>query len=409
MTSMSATAQLDLGLRWLNACEADEPPVSSGSSWKGFLTDARGLPPVQRLALARLWPLWGPVSGVATLSGLMVWPDSSGIHILLFLVAFWLVPLAVLLWTGFGGVLLGRAPWWRLLITHHGDRVINLWFVRQSLTAQLLFAGAGLASMWLILITRQVIFYWGTSIPAVAGRVGDLFELLGLGVIAPPSLTAVASAEAGAVTGWEASLLCESYGWALWLTQVTGLWVVAPLAALLIVVRWRLALLLPRWPDHNHRLRLWYERWVEPALGYRALQPEQPVVASGPRTFPVRDGPVSEPGFFWQEQIASDVPGGSVCLGTGAFDQDANRVREYGSRLAHWYFPESTVPTGEIADLIQLHGEQGARPRLHVLVAGVGGSDGTLRDLHQSWGVFLERNGLDVALDFIRRPLRGKE
>lgn len=401
MTTMSATAQIDLGLRWLNACEGGELPAASGSDWTSFLAAAEGLAPVRRLTLARLWPLWGLISGVAALSGLLVWPQNSGIHILLFLVAFWLVPLMVLLWTGIAGVGLGRAPWWRLLVTRHGDRVVNLWFARQSLAGQLLFVVAGLVWLWLMLITRQVIFYWGTSIPAVSARVDEVFEFLGLGLIASPSLASVASAEAGAVTGWESALLSETYSWALWLTQVVGLWVALPLVVLLVVTRWKLAVSLARWPDHDHQLRLCYERWAEPALGYRALQPEQPLVESTRRAFPVLERPVREPGFFWQATSSSDVPRDSVYLGDGSFDRDAQLVREHASRLAHWYFSGATVPTGEIADLIQLHGEQGARPRLHVLVAGRDENEEKLDDLQHSWGVFLERNRLDVTLDFI--------
>jgi len=171
----SSTHLLSLGLSWLDAGDSEQVKGPAISSWDQFLQRAENLPSPTRLIWARLWPLLGAVNGVLVLSGLLVWPDHSGVHLLLFLLAFWLMPLLLLVWTALSGLVLGRTPWWRLLITPHRDRVIALWFARQSLLAQGLFCLSGLATLWLMLLTRQVIFYWSTSISAVSDSVASLF------------------------------------------------------------------------------------------------------------------------------------------------------------------------------------------------------------------------------------------
>src|SRR5690606_37852820 len=102
------------------------------ATWADFLHHARLRPEPHRLIWARLWPLLGMLNGILAISGLLVWPDQSGIHLLLFLLTFWLVPVLLMVWTAVAGLALGRTPWWRLLFTPHQDRVIALWFSRQS-------------------------------------------------------------------------------------------------------------------------------------------------------------------------------------------------------------------------------------------------------------------------------------
>src|SRR5690554_3074379 len=131
LPSTSATHQLSLGLRWLNADEETATSCQGVAGWQDFLSAAELLPAPQRLTIARLWPLLGAVNGVLAMSGLLVWPEGSGVHLLLFLIAFWATPLLLVTWSALSGLVRGRTPWWQSLITPHRDRVIALWFTRQ--------------------------------------------------------------------------------------------------------------------------------------------------------------------------------------------------------------------------------------------------------------------------------------
>src|SRR5699024_8116339 len=140
----------------------------------------------------------------------MLWPQRSGVHILLFLLVFLMMPCLLLCWTAVNGLLLGRSPWWGRLLLGHRDRVIATWCARQSLLLHGLFCAAGLIWLWLVLAMRQVIFYWSTSIATVSERVADLLAALSLSMLAAPDASTVAAAEAGAITGWRTALLADS-------------------------------------------------------------------------------------------------------------------------------------------------------------------------------------------------------
>src|SRR5690606_38700484 len=112
-------------------------------------------------------PLLALINGVIAMTGLMIWPERSGVHLLLFLMAFLVLPVVMWLWVAIAGFGAGRAPWWRWLVTRYDDPVITLWCLRQSLISHLLFVLSGLAWLWVMLATRQIIFYWATSIEAV--------------------------------------------------------------------------------------------------------------------------------------------------------------------------------------------------------------------------------------------------
>ncbi len=391
----SSTARLDLGLRWL---EADENRLPAGTvvSWEDFLAVAKGLPAAKRLWWARLWPLGAVIGGIGALSGLLVWPNNSGVHLLLFLIAFWLTPVALLLWTAVSGLLLGRTPWWRWLVTTHSDPVIALWFARQSLLAQALFCISGLAWLWLMLATRQVIFYWSTSFSAVSARIDQLFDLLGLGLLAGPSAQVIGAAEAGAITGWENTLLTDAADWAVYLTQVIGLWVALPLLLLLLTCQMLLRYRLARWPNWNHRLRLRFEQRAAPAVSYQALQPEQPATTSSGKKFATTTAKPDTAGFIWQVFPVAAVPAGSIALGEGDFSDDAATLVDHAAAMTHWYVAGYTVPTGDLADLLQLHLSSGGEPQVQVLP---GATDSEQLDaLQQSWSAFLERNRLSIPV-----------
>lgn len=396
--SQSSTGQLDLGLRWLDAAESAPVNEATVTCWAEFLHLAGKLPQPKRLICARLWPLLGVINGVVALSGLLVWPDHSGVHLLLFLLTFWLMPLLLLVWTGLSGLVLGRTPWWRLLITPHQDRVIALWFARQSLLAQGLFCLSGLAWLWLMLLTRQVIFYWSTSIAAVSASVDNLFGALGLGLLAAPQTSHITAAQAGAISGWEGALLADSWLWATWLTQVVALWVLLPVALLLLVCQWRLRHGLARWPQCNHNLRLRFEQQCEPSLSYRALQPEQPVTASPNHDFPVLAVPPDAPGFAWQIEDLQ-LPPGSIPLGQTAYGADQQTINTHAADIRYWFIGGLAVPTGDLADLLRLHLSIGGQPQLCIFLHGV--PSARVDALKHSWSAFLDRNGLPLAVQLV--------
>lgn len=387
--------RFNLGLRWLDVTDQSVPRVA-GCDWNGFLSAAATLPEPRRLWIARLWPLLALLNGPLALSGLMLWPERSGVHLLLFLMVFVLAPLALLLWTGINGLLLGRSPWWRHLLLSHHDRVIALWCARQSLLLHGLFCVAGLGWLWLALATRQVIFYWSTSIAAVSERVAGLFGTLSLGLISVPEPAAVRTAEAGAITGWQGALLADSLAWANWLTQVVALWVLVPWLVLLILCQWRLWRGVAHWPRYNFHLRQHFDQAGEPAIGFRSLRPEQPVVEPAGHLFPVIVGQPERPGFAWR--VSRSLPEGSLLLGERGHAADEAVVRDRGAALTHWYIASHAVPTGDLADLLQLHRDSGGAPELNILVEPADLAADRLDALRHSWGVFLERNRLQLPL-----------
>lgn len=401
--SRSLNRQFELGLRWLDADDEAVPVPKSGAPAHGvesFLHQAESLPPQRRLRWARLWPALAGVNGVLAFSGLMVWPSGSGVHLLVFLLAFWLVPVGLWVWTLLASVGLKRAPWWRGLVTPHVDGVVAVWCGRQALLAQLGFVSAGLLWMWLMLATRQVIFYWSTSIEAVSRRVDDLFRVLSLGVIDAPEPLVVGSAQAGAITGWEQGLLSHSYYWAAWLSQVVVLWVAVPLVLGLGLCHWVLRRRIRRWPRWNRALALRCESALEPVVSFRALQPEQPVTEPLTHRFPVVTAVPTEPGFVWQYG-RERRPTGSVLLGSEQYRDDLALIDVWAGRLRFWYIPGHTVPTGDLADLIARHVERGGEPRLCVMVAAEEPVD-RLEALKHSWSAFLDRNRLAVPLELVR-------
>ncbi len=401
MPSDSTGHRFDLGLRWL-AADDESLPVVRGRDWRDFLAAGVDLPEPRRLWLARWWPLLALLTGPLALTGLMLWPERSGVHLLLFLLVFVFTPLVMLAWVGVRGLMLRRPPWWRALITAQRDPVVALWCARQSLLLQGLFCIAGLAWLWLALLTRQIIFYWGTSIAPVSARVAGWFEALSAGLLQPPDIEAVRAAEAGAITGWEGALLADSTLWAVWLTQVVALWVLVPWALLLLACQLRLRSAVARWWEHSPRLRHRYEQATRPAVGYRALQPEQPPVEPAGHDYPVVDRPPQTPGFGWRLAV-SELPEGSCVLGEGRHGDDESTVAARAADCARWYVAAYAVPTGDLADLLQRHRACGGQPRLTILLGGGDDRPERLDALRHSWGVFLERNGLDLPVELVRQ------
>ena len=400
----SSTAQLSLGLRWLesDAVLKDKTPNVRVASWPEFLAKAEQFPSSGRLRLARLWPLLALINGVLAMTGLMIWPERSGVHLLLFLMAFLGLPVVMWLWVAIAGLGAGRAPWWRWLVTRYDDPVITLWCLRQSLISHLLFVLSGLAWLWVMLATRQIIFYWGTSIEAVSQRVETLVQLISAGVLQAPSKEAIVAAEAGFITGWRSALLGDSLEWAQWLTQALGLWVLLPVALLLVFCQIRLRWSLARWPLLNHRLRQCYEQQHSPDLHYRALQPEQPVIEDPGRSFRVRGEIPREPAFTWQWTDAENAPPGSIALGRHGFAEDEALVMQHAVEYRYWIIGADTVPTGDLADLLAIHRRQGGDPHLVVLLSG-GGKD-QVDVVSHTWGAFLARNNLALALELACAP-----
>lgn len=395
----STSRQLELGLRWLDA-GADAEQRSPTASWREFLAQGRRLPAARRFQWARLWPLLALINGALAVAALTLWPDRSGVHLLLFLLAFWLAPLALLAWTTLV-LILGRCPWWRPLVTAHCDPVIALWFGRQSLLAQALFCLGGLGWLWLMLATRQVIFYWSTSIPVVSSAVGAFFSALGFSLLEHP---AVGAAEAGAITGWQNIQLAASGDWALWLTQVVALWVLLPVLVLLAVCQWLLARRLAEWPAYNPQLRLYFERHSQVVVHYRALQPEQPAVEASGQTFPRQAQRPATPGFVWPG-VTGAVPDGSIRLGEGGQQADVELIEARGAELDCWYVAATTVPTGDLADLLSLHWPTSGAPALYLL-ADDGVDPGRVADLSHSWSAFLDRHRLLFPVTLIAKEGR---
>lgn len=393
LPSTSATHQLSLGLRWLNADEETATSCQGVAGWQDFLSAAELLPAPQRLTIARLWPLLGAVNGVLAMSGLLVWPEGSGVHLLLFLIAFWATPLLLVTWSALSGLVRGRTPWWQSLITPHRDRVIALWFTRQSLLAHGVFCLTGIVWLWLMLLTRQMIFYWSTSIAAVSDTVESLFRALSLGVITPPDSHTIVAAEAGLITGWQSALLADTWLWALWLTQVTALWLLLPIGILLAICQWKLAHILPRWPNWNHRLRLRYEQCRQPVVHYRALQPPQPATLQPSGRFPTVNRLPPEPGFAWQLEH-SDLPAGTMRLGSGSYAQDRQAVTEQGQHRDNWYIAVNAVPTGELADLLLMHRSRSRPMRLFLVCESQVPPDRT-DTWQQGWRAFLTASGVE--------------
>ena len=391
----------ELGLRWLDADESTVPRSgASASGFYEFLHQAESLSSQRRLRWARLWPLLAVVNGVLAFSGLLVWPNGSGVHLLLFLMAFWLVPVLMWVWTLVASMGLKRAPWWRGLMTPHVDGVVAVWCARQALLAQLGFVSAGLVWMWLMLATRQVIFYWSTSIDAVSRWVDDLFRALSLGVLDTPDPLAVGAAQAGAITGWAQELLSHSYFWAAWLSQVLVLWVLLPVVVALVVCHWVLRRRIGRWPRWSRVMAVRFESSLKPALSFEALQPEQPVTEPLTHRFPMVEARPAEPGFVWQYGL--DLrPEGSVLLGGEQFRDDLALIDDQAGRLHCWYIPGHAVPTGDLADLIARHRERGGEPQICVMVAD-DQTGSQLDALKHSWSAFLDRNQLTVPLELVR-------
>lgn len=394
MKSLSTGQQLELGLRWLARSDTDLDNQSSVRGWRDFLARAETFPPVPRWPWARWWPLTAVVSGVLTVSGLLVWPDGSGVHLLLLLLAFWLVPLSLMLLTAVIGLGMGRMPWWSRLVTLHRDQVLGWWFARQSLLAQGVFCLSGLAWLWLVLATREVIFYWSTSFEAVSGQVGRFFDWLGLGLVEPLSAVVIDTAEAGAITGWESARLADAWQWALWLSQVLALWVVVPSLLLALACQWRLRRGLSRWPQYNSRLRLHYDAMMTPGVNYHALQPEQPVTESGTGPLPRVAHRPEGPGFLWHVTGAG-LPDDCRELGKSGFQADLSTVAQYAGTHVCWYVGSHAVPTGDLADLLQCQIEAGGEPRLYILAQG---EKSSLSALEHSWSVFMARNGLAIPV-----------
>lgn len=373
-------------MRWLDA--SPDQRSSGADDWPAFLRQAERLPARHRLTIARFWPGLAALNGVLAVTGLHVWPG-AGVHLLALLSVFWLVPLLLWCWQAVAVQLLGRSPWWRPLLTVHQDRVISLWCARQALLAQLAFALAGLAGLWVMLLGREVVFYWSTSLPVVAGLLDSALALLSLGLIDAPDPLIVSASQAGAVSGWQQDLLRYSYFWAAWFSQVLLLWVLVPLAALLVVTQWRLRRQLRRWPSHNLHLRALYQAAQPASLHYQALdaaEPAQPIV-SEPLT--QRNGLPAEAGFGWQLS-AGELPAGSQPLGAGSQAQDEARVTEQAAALSAWYCPARLVPTGDLADLLLAQRHAGGQPRLYLLAEP--GADTDL--LAANWRSFLSRQGL---------------
>jgi len=394
MARASSERRFSLGLRWLQA-QGDAGHISV-RDWDSFLAAAAHMPEPSRLRLARLLPLLALINGPLALAALMLWPERSGLHLLLFLLVFVCLPLLVMAWTTFSVFALGRGPWWRVLVSGHDDGVIALWCARQALLSQGLFCISALVWLWLTLLTRQLIFYWSTSVTAVSERVAELFQVLSIGILEAPSPVLVQSAEAGAITGWQGAALAASPFWGGWLTAVLGLWVLLPWLALLVLCQWQLSRRIGRWPIYNQRLRLLFAQAREPDVHYRALQPEQPMVEPAAHDFPVVTSLAPEPGFRWR--LVQDNAGGDVVLGVDDQHSDEVRVRTAASRLRRWYIPGHVVPTGDLADLLRLHCASGGEPELVILLSNGQDHVERLEALRHSWGVFLERNDLAVKV-----------
>jgi hypothetical protein len=341
----------------------------------------------------------GAINGVLALSGLMVWPDNSGIHLLIFLMVFWLAPLIVLIWTLINSWWRKRSPWWRHWLTTHDDAVIACWCAEQSLKAQALFALAGLAWLWLMLLTRQLIFYWSTSLPAASARVDELFAALTLAVLDTPEPLAISASQAGSITGWETALLSYSGYWAFWLTQVVLLWVLVPVSIALLANHRLLRRRLAQWPSWNRALHLQFEQQKPDSLHFEALTPEQP------RTFKATDRDLesvalnsAEPVLAWLEPTQLQLPAGSLILGRDSLSNDeANIDRHTEQEKPVWVIAADAAPTGDLADLITRSAGTHKEVDLLLYSAAKPGS-AARRSQRQSWQGFVSNQELPVRL-----------
>ncbi|WP_111643088.1 DUF2868 domain-containing protein [Marinimicrobium alkaliphilum] len=352
-----------------------------------------------RWQVARFWPLMAGFNGVLAMNALMLWPSRSGVHLLIFIMTLVLLPFLLMLWTALAGLIGGRAPWWRWLVTQHRDPAINLWSCRQALLAQASFVGSALVWLWLMLISRQMVFYWSTSIEWVSQRVDSLFQVLSLGVITAPRALVISASEAGAITGWETALLSHAAYWGAWLSQVMLLWVIAPALILAGLCHWRMRRTLAHWPDHNAQLRRYYHSLKQDPLRYTALEPAQPDASLSANKLAIARHPLTEPGFGWL-QPEGYLPAGSVYLGRGGHKADEQSVRNEGGVLKHWYCRVDQVATGDLADLIQLHSQQCDHPTLILCVPDPEPSE--LNNLLRSWQTFVERQQLRVHLTVVQ-------
>lgn len=401
----SPTQSVDWGLRWLRA----GPGVNSGPAtddWLEFLTSARQFPAEPRVRRFS-WLFWlGAINGILALSGLMVWPNGSGIHMLIFLLVFWLAPLLVLIWTLLNAWWRKRSPWWRHWLCAEDDAVLAAWCAAQSLKAQALFVVAGLAWLWLMLLTRQLIFYWSTSLQAASARVDDLFRVLTLGLLDIPEPLAISASQAGSITGWETALLDFSAYWAFWLTQVVVIWVLVPVTIAALINRWVLHRRLAHWPHWNRELHQRFEQQRPERLHFESLTPEQP------DTFAVEAADLKTaslsprvPVLAWQDPLPGKLPPGSVMLGQGSLAADEATIERHTEQENPvWVMSAHAVPTGDLADLITL--SAGSHKEVSVLLCSSAEPGSAQRDIErQSWQGFVSQQELPVRLYWLEGQL----
>ncbi|MEP4545068.1 MAG: DUF2868 domain-containing protein [Saccharospirillum sp.] len=394
----SPTQAIDLGLRWLHA----EPGLRSGpatDNWFEFLGYASTLPAERRMPWFSWWFWLGAINGILAFSGLMVWPDGSGIHMLIFLLVFWLAPMLVLVWTLINAWWRKRSPWWRHWLSAEDDAVFAAWCAAQSLKAQALFVVAGMAWMWLMLLTRQLIFYWSTSLQGASVRVDDLFALLTLGILNVPEPLAISASQAGSITGWETNLLNFSEYWAVWLTQVTLLWVLLPVALALLVNHRVLRRRLAHWPRWNRQLHQRFEQQRPEVLHFESLTPEQPATFTAHEAdLPTAGMSPSVPVLAWQDPLPGRLPAGSVNLGRGSLAQDEATIERHTEQEEPvWVISAQAVPTGDLADLITL--SAGSHKEVKVLLSSSAEPGSGQRETdRQSWQGFVSTQELPVQL-----------
>ncbi|PTY36259.1 hypothetical protein BGP77_02815 [Saccharospirillum sp. MSK14-1] len=376
-------------MRWLDA--DPDYPAGPASDWLTFLRQANVLPAQVRLRLVRYWPLLAAINGVLSMVGLNVWP-ASGIHLLGFLLLFWLLPVLFWSWQATALLSANRAPWWRPLFTSHRDKVIGLWCSRQAVLAQLSFTLAALATLWAMLFGREVVFYWSTSLPAVSGLMDESLAMLTLGWLDAPDPLIISASQAGAVSGWQQTLLNYSFYWAAWLSQVVALWVLLPLALLLPVFQLRLMTVLKRWPQYNHQLRARFQLSSPSAVHYQALDAAEPVANLAVTPLDEQESEPLEPGFIWQLGRDFKPSQGSLRLGAISQREDEQAVAKQSRTLSVWYCSARSVPTGDLADLLLKHRATGGHPRVYLLAR----RGDTLEPLNlaRNWRAFMERHRL---------------
>ncbi|MEX1213908.1 DUF2868 domain-containing protein [Saccharospirillum sp.] len=404
----SSAQAIDWGLRWLRA-EPGASPSPATDNWFEFLASAsqfRAEPRVRWFS----WLCWlGAINGILALSGLMVWPDGSGIHMLIFLLVFWLTPLLVLIWTLLNAWWRKRSPWWRHWLCIEDDAVLAAWCAEQSLKAQALFAVAGLAWLWLMLLTRQLIFYWSTSLQSASARVDDLFGLLSLGILQVPEPLAISASQAGSITGWETALLNYSAYWAVWLTQVVVVWVLVPIAVAVLINRRVLNRRLAHWPRWNRELHQQFEQQRPQTLHFTSLTPEQPGTFTADDTdLETSALPPSVPVLAWQDPMPGKLPPGSVILGRGSLAEDEATIdRHTEQEEPVWVMAAHAVPTGDLADLITL--SAGSHKEVNVLLCSSAEPGSERRNVErQSWQGFASAQELPVRLYWLEERSGGE-